>query len=77
VAEIHVRPISNSYRGKGKESVAFGSVPLHSVRGHFAEYGTNGRGKLFGKYSGRYWIPAHARGSSEHGEVEQSYVMEA
>jgi hypothetical protein len=77
VSEIHVRPISSSYRGKGGGGVAFGSVPLHSVRGHFAEYGTNGRGKLFGKYSGRYWIPAHARGSSEHGEVEQSYVMEA
>jgi hypothetical protein len=76
VAEIHVRPISTSYRGKGKESVAFGSVPLHSVRGHFAEYGMNGRGKLFGKYSGRYWIPAHARGSSEHGTVEQKYVAE-
>lgn len=76
VSEIHVRPISTSYRGKGKESVAFGSVPLHSVRGHFAEYGMNGRGKLFGKYSGRYWIPAHARGSSEHGTIEQNYVME-
>lgn len=77
VSEIHVRSISASYRGKGKEPVAFGSVPLHSVRGHFAEYGTNGRGKLFGKLSGRFWIPAHARGSSEHGEVDQSYVMEA
>lgn len=76
VSEIHVRSISASYRGKGKEPVAFGSVPLHHVRGHFAEYGMNGRGKLFGKYSGRYWIPAHARGSSEHGTIEQKYVME-
>jgi hypothetical protein len=74
VSEIHLRPISKSYRGKGGPTQ--GLVPLHSVRGHFAEYGTNGRGLLFGKYAGRYWIPAHARGNPERGEVEQSYLVE-
>lgn len=76
VSEIHVRPISKSYRGKSG-ATSPGVVPLHSVRGHFAKYGPKyDRALLFGKYEGRYWIPAHARGSSEHGEVEQTYVIE-
>jgi hypothetical protein len=77
VSELHVRPISKSYRGKGGAE-PLGTVPIHSVRGHFATYGPEyGRKLLFGKYAGRYWIPAHARGNPEHGEVQQSYVVEA
>jgi hypothetical protein len=52
-------------------------VPLTSVRGHFATYGQDGRGLLFGKYAGRYWIPQHARGSAEHGVVAQEFRLEA
>jgi hypothetical protein len=75
VTEIHVRPISKSYRGTGGGTSA--GVPLHSVRGHFARYGPKyDRALLFGKYEGRYWIPAHARGSSEYGSTEQTYVIE-
>jgi hypothetical protein len=77
VSELHVRPISKSYRGKGGAE-PLGTVPIHSVRGHFATYGPEyGRKLLFGKYAGRYWIPAHARGNPAAGEVQQSYVMEA
>jgi hypothetical protein len=76
VSELHVRPISKSYRGRRDGREPLGTVPIHSVRGHFAEYGVNGRGLLFGKYAGRYWIPAHARGNPEHGQVEQSYQVE-
>lgn len=74
VSEIHVKPVSKSYRGKGVPMSS--ATPLHQVRGHFATYGENGRGKLFGKYSGRYFIPAHVRGSREHGEVTQRYTVE-
>lgn len=36
------------------------------VRGHWARYGVEGReGLLFGKYSGKFWVPAHVRGDSE------------
>ena len=77
VSEIHVRPVSKSYRGKGQRLMP-GDTPLSSVRGHFASYGPRfGRGLLFGKYEGRFWIPQHVRGAAEFGEVEQSYVMEA
>lgn len=36
---------------------------LSSVRGHFAYYGPeHGRGLLFGKYPGKFWIAGHVRG---------------
>jgi hypothetical protein len=39
---------------------------LVSVRGSFARYGVEGRqGLLFGKYAGKFWRPAHARGAGE------------
>lgn len=46
-------------------------TPLTSIRGHFAHYGVNGReGLLFGKYRGKFWVPAHARGGAGGGEPE-------
>lgn len=41
-------------------------MPAHMVRGHFAEYGADK--PLFGKYTGRFWIPAHVRGKRGEGE---------
>lgn len=46
---------------------------LHTVRGHLADY-TKGAG-LFGKYQGRFWVPAHTRGSLEQGEIKKSYAV--
>jgi hypothetical protein len=48
---------------------------LHLCRGHFAEYGINGKGKLFGKYSGRFWIPPVVKGSATVGVVVQDYKV--
>jgi len=48
----------------------------HDVRGHFARYGpVYGRGKLFGKYEGCFWIPPMVRGNSDAGTVEKSYEV--
>src|SRR4029077_19856168 len=45
VSEIHVKPTSRSYRGKGTPLSQFSSSPLSAVRGHFANYGPKyGRG---------------------------------
>ena len=74
-SEIHVRPTSKSYKGNG-QALADMEMPLHGVRGHYATYGTDGRGLLFGRLSGRYWIPPHVRGTKAVGEVEQSYVTD-
>ncbi len=75
-SEIHIRPQSVSYRGKGP-GVPFADMPFHGVRGHFSEYGVNGKGLLFGKLAGRFWIPPHVRGSKTEGEVLQEYVAES
>jgi hypothetical protein len=75
VSEIHVFPAGRSTAGGGRP-LDPGGTALHSVRGHFASYGPEyGRGKLFGKYEGRFFRPMHARGSKEHGQVEQSYTL--
>jgi hypothetical protein len=51
---------------------------LHIVRGHFREYGEEfGKGKLFGKFSGRYWVAAHTSGSPATGVVTKDYQVEA
>lgn len=76
VSEINVFPTGKSVRSaKGDRQ---GGTPLTSVRGHFAHYGEEyGRGLLFGKYSGRFWIPQFARGEREHGTVEHDYALRA
>ena len=76
VHEITVTPIGTSTRTR-RGPIAAGAVPLTSVRGHFAEYGIDGKGLLFGKLSGRYWIPQHARGSADHGVSEQTFNIKA
>lgn len=51
---------------------------LHICRGHFAEYGDEyGKGKLFGKYEGRFWMPAHVRGSADSGVALKDYNVKA
>jgi len=46
---------------------------LHICRGYFATYGKDGKGLLFGKLSGRYWIPMHVRGTAKEGVVVKDY----
>jgi hypothetical protein len=51
-----------------------GQLPLHLVRGHFATYTDDA--PLFGKYAGRFWIHAHARGNVTVGTVLKDYKVE-
>jgi len=75
VHEIMVYPTGRSTRSQSGEPI--GEMPLASVRGHFAHYGPKyGKGLLFGKLEGRFWIPQYARGDSKWGEHEHSYVLE-
>lgn len=73
-----IKRTSKSYRHTaGDTDDVIGGVPQQFVRGHFARYGPEfGRGLLFGKYSGKFWIPAHARGDGEHGDREVDYQMQ-
>lgn len=48
-------------------------MPHHYCRGHFATY--TEEKPLFGKYSGKFWIPAHVRGSVKNGAVVKDYCV--
>jgi hypothetical protein len=78
VSTINVLPIGRSRTGARPGDPV--GVPLTSVRGHFAHYGAccathPPRGLLFGKLGGRYWIPQHARGTADLGEVHSDYKL--
>jgi hypothetical protein len=68
-----VRPPGASHDSPGQE---IGIMPRHICRGHFAEYGAEfNKGLLFGRYSGRFYIPPHLKGKLEHGIVEKDYAI--
>lgn len=74
VRTINVFPVGRSSQGTGAGQGL--GTPLASVRGHFASYGPEyGRGLLFGRLAGRFWIPQHARGAAEHGESQADYRL--
>lgn len=79
VHTINVFKAGTSTRAVKGEAV--GSVPLHPVRGHAAHYGNccpgvhEPRGRLFGKLEGKFWVPQHLRGNSEHGENRPDYRL--
>jgi hypothetical protein len=74
VSSIVIRRTSKWSRSTRKPGKG-GEVPQQFVRGHFARYGEDGRGLLFGKLAGRFWIPAHARGSVDRGVRDVDYVV--
>lgn len=45
----------------------------HICRGHFATY--TDESKLFGKYVGKFWHPAHVRGNAKNGSVVKDYEI--
>ncbi len=59
-----------------------GARPYQIMPGHYAHYGIVGpggwlRGKLFGKISGRFWVPEHAVGDESQGIVLNDYKVES
>lgn len=48
---------------------------LHICRGHFARYGQEGKGLLFGKHAATVWVPMHSRGSAREGVVVKDYEV--
>lgn len=62
---LEIAPLRDVLRVRGKTSRPTGRR-LRSVsitRGHFRTYTESG--KLFGKYTGRFWIPSHVKGRGE------------
>jgi hypothetical protein len=74
VHEITILPSGKTTRHRGE--VVEGGVALHTVRGHFAHYGPRyGKGRLFGRLEGKFWVDMHARGSPEHGISIADYKL--
>lgn len=68
-----VRPAGSKPGTPGQE---IGNMPRHVCRGHFAEYGPKyGKGKLFGRLEGRFYIPPHMKGNAKNGVVEKDYEV--
>lgn len=68
-----VRPPGAKSDSPGTE---IGIMPRHVCRGHFSEYGPQfNKGLLFGKYSGRFFIPPHLKGDKKNGEVVKDYEI--
>lgn len=73
---LHIEPMKTVLKTEGGIEQNGLKKALHICRGHFAEYGDDyGKGKLFGKYEGRFFIPAHVRGSAEQGVIDKRYVV--
>lgn len=75
---LEIDPMKKVLRDEGQVETLGLKRALHITRGHFAEYGPEfGKGKLFGKFEGRYWIPQHVKGSAEFGEIRKDYSVKA
>jgi hypothetical protein len=72
---LEIEPMKAVLRADGKSAEVGLARALHICRGHFATY-EEGKG-LFGKYTGRFWIPNHVRGNRENGVVVKDYSLKA
>jgi hypothetical protein len=73
---LQVSPFKKVLETEGRVAQTGIRQAMSICRGHFHHYGDAvGKGKLFGKYSGAYWIPAHVRGSIELGLKDKSYKV--
>ena len=70
---ITVSPHLSQVNEHSDEVVNQRDLPLHVVRGHFRKY-TKDK-PLFGRLHGTFWIPAHAKGSKDHGEIAHEYEV--
>lgn len=70
---LEIAPVRRILRDEGGIEGNGVKKAFHICRGHFSEY-TEAK-PLFGKVSGRFWIPAHTRGSRAEGEVRKDYKI--
>lgn len=72
---LAIEPMRKVLQTEGRIAEVGLSRALHICRGHFSEYSEDK--PLFGKYAGRFWIPAHVRGTTESGIVVKDYNVKA
>ncbi len=79
----HVLQVTTTSKRRAGGGSAGGSVsyPLGSVAGHHAHYGDccpgmhPPNGLLFGKITGRIWVPQFSRGTADVGSVQQTFII--
>lgn len=75
---LDIQPMRAVLRSEGRVERVGLRRALHLCRAHFAAYGPEyGRGRLFGRNSGRYFVPAHVRGAIDEGAIAKQYVVRA
>lgn len=72
---LDIEPMKKQSRRESEEGESDVERALHICRGHFKTY--TEENPLFGKHTGTYWWPMHARGTQEAGEVEKSYRVDS
>lgn len=80
VGKLMITDQRKSYKSTGNRIPNGEPIPLTDVRGHVAHYGAccdwhEPRGKLFGKYDRKIYVPPHARGSEEFGKKRNDYEV--
>jgi len=73
--EIKVKNFIKIYRDAVAARNVGRQYPLHDVIGQWKTYGIDGRKKLFGKHTGRFWFEPHLRGNPEIGATDHDYRM--
>ena len=74
---INVLPFGKIHSQQQRQVRETDMLPLHIRAGHFARYGPMyGKGLLFGKHEGMYWIPQTLVGDSKYGVAVHDYSME-
>lgn len=68
---LNIEPMKQVLKHEGQSEKTGLKRALHICRGHFAHY--TEEKPLFGRVSGRFWIPSHVRGSLDEGIVDKDY----
>lgn len=68
---LNIRPMQEILKRTSQEQGVGTVKALHICRGSFATY--TEEGKLFGKYTGRFWRPMHVKGSKTQGVATKDY----
>jgi len=70
---LEIDPMKKVLETEGGASANGLKKAMHICRGHFATY--EPERPLLGKYAGRFWVPAHIRGSLDRGLVVKDYAV--
>lgn len=70
---IEIEPMGKKSNSSNSGTCEVSTMPLHICRGHFRTY--TDENKLFGKLTGTFWIPQHAKGSLNNGQHVSDYKI--